>query len=172
MYQVGDNILYGIHGVCKIVATEKRLSDREMVEYLVLEPLGQDGTRFLVPSHNPAAMSKLRPVMTKAELEALLASPEVHRDGWIADENQRKQYYRSLITSGDRKALVCMVRAIHQQIQLLKETGKRIHLCDENFLRDAHRLIDSEFSLVLGIAPDQIEDYILSHLEIEEARPE
>lgn len=172
MYQVGDNILYGIHGVCKIVGREERLSDRKRVEYLVLEPLEQNGARFFVPMHNPVAMSKLRPVMMKEELDALLASPDVRRDGWIADENQRKQHYRSLITSSDRKALLCMVRTLHQRMLLLNVEGKRLHLCDENFLRDAQRLLDSEFSLVLGVSPEQVRGYVLDHMGLEEIIPE
>ena len=60
MYQIGEVVLYGIHGVCRVVDTEERVLDRKKVAYLVLEPLEQNGARFFVPSHNPAAMAKLR----------------------------------------------------------------------------------------------------------------
>ena len=81
MYQIGEVVLYGIHGVCRVVDTEERVLDRKKVAYLVLEPLEQNGARFFVPSHNPAAMAKLRPVMTKEELDRLLCSREVCR--WL-----------------------------------------------------------------------------------------
>ena len=172
MYQIGDNVLYGIHGVCRIVDTEERVLDRKKVSYLVLQPLEQNGARFLVPSQNPAAMAKLRPVMTKEELDALLHSPDVCRDGWIEDENQRKQHYRALITSGDRTSLLCMVRTLHRHRLSQKAMGRKFHLCDENFLRDAQKLLESEFSLILGIEPELVADYVLKQLEIDETIPE
>ena len=56
MYQIGDQVVYGIHGVCCVVEQEERVIDRKRVTYLVLEPVGQDGSRYLVPTHNAAAM--------------------------------------------------------------------------------------------------------------------
>ena len=32
MYQIGDRVVYGIHGVCGIVAVEHRKMDRKNVE--------------------------------------------------------------------------------------------------------------------------------------------
>lgn len=172
MYQIGDNVIYGVHGVCKIVDTEERVVDRKKVSYLVLQPVEQNGARFLVPSQNPAAMAKLSPVMTKEELDALLRSPDVCRDCWIEDENLRKQHYRTLITSGDRTSLLCMVRTLHIRRLSLKAAGRKFHLCDENFLRDAQKLLEGEFSLILGITPEQVAEYVLKQLEIEEIIPE
>mgnify|MGYP002517196277 CR=1 FL=1 len=39
------------------------------------------------------------------------------------------------------------------------------HLCDENFLRDAQRLLSVEFALVLGIAPEQVGEYVVRAME-------
>ena len=72
MYQTGDQVLYGIHGVCMVADLENRVMDGKTVVYLVLEPAGQSGSRFLVPTHNAAAMAKVRPVMSAEALENLL----------------------------------------------------------------------------------------------------
>ena len=42
------------------------------------------------------------------------------------------------------------------------DAGRKLHLCDENFMRDAEKLLNAEFSLVLNIAPNEVEGYILS----------
>ena len=109
MYQIGDQVVYGMHGVCRVVEEEKRVIDRKAVTYLVLEPLVQNGSRFLVPTHNAAAMAKIRNMLTKEELDEMLQSEVVRVDGWIRDENQRKQTYRELIGSGDRIRLMQML---------------------------------------------------------------
>lgn len=160
MLQVGTQVVYGIHGVCSIIDVEIKSVDRKRVEFFVLEPNEQRGTRFYVPTHNQAALAKLRPVLTPKELEALLASEDAHRACWIADENQRKQKYRELINSGDRAALISMIRSLHQHKQAQLEAGRKFHLCDENFLRDAKKLLNSEFSLVLGVPQAEVGAYI------------
>ena len=60
MYQIGDLVMYGIHGACKITDEEERRVDHKSVRYLVLEPLGQAEAKFLIPTHNEAALAKLR----------------------------------------------------------------------------------------------------------------
>lgn len=165
MFSCGDLVVYGIHGVCRIRGTELRSVDRKKVEYFVLEPIEQPGTSYYMPTQNPVALAKLRPVLSREQLDALLQSEEAGKDAWIADENQRKQRYRELIGSGDRAALICMVRSLHKHKQEQLAAGKKFHLCDENFLRDAEKLLSAEFSLVLGIAPNEVGTYIRNSIE-------
>jgi CarD family transcriptional regulator len=103
--------------------------------------------------------------MNRQELEALLRSEEVRQDGWISDENTRKQRYRELIVSGDRLALLKMIRALHIHKREQAKLGRKFHLSDENFLRDAEKLLNAEFSLVLGIDSAQVPEYIRSALD-------
>lgn len=165
MYQAGDRVLYGIHGVCSILDIEEKTVDRKKVSYYVLEPLDQQGTRYYVPSHNQAAVGKLSKLLSAEELNELLDAACVRGSDWIADESQRKQRYRELINSGDREALLGMIHALHRHKQLQAEAGRKFHLCDENFLRDAEKLLRAEFSLVLGIPQDQVGSYITEKLK-------
>lgn len=167
MYQTGNLVVYGIHGVCRIVELEERTVDRKRVQYYVLEPLEASGARYLIPTHNEVAVAKLRPVMSREALEEMLRSENVREDAWIADENQRKQHYRELINSGDRAALVRMVSTLHRHKAAQAAAGRKFHLCDDNFLRDAEKLLSSEFSLVLGIEPSQVGNYVLTAMRVE-----
>ncbi|MBR2075696.1 MAG: CarD family transcriptional regulator [Fibrobacter sp.] len=82
MFQTGDRVVYGIHGVCDIVGTEIQIVDKKEVVYLVLEPLAQPGSRYMVPSHNPAAMKKVKQILTCSELERMIRSEAVRTDCW------------------------------------------------------------------------------------------
>ncbi len=164
MFHIGDHVIYGIHGVCKITDVEERTVDRKHVTYFVLEPLEQTGARYFVPIHNEIALSKLRHVMTKEALVELLHSQQVRKEAWIEDENDRKQRYRELINRSDRVELLKMIRSLHVHKEQQAAAGRKFHLCDENFLRDAERLLNAEFSLVLGIEPGQVSAYVLSAL--------
>ena len=73
MYQIGDRVVYGMHGVCNVADLEKRSVDGKQVIYLVLEPTGQQGSRYLVPTHNQAAMAKVRPLLHREDLEGIFS---------------------------------------------------------------------------------------------------
>jgi CarD family transcriptional regulator len=164
VYSIGDRVVYGIHGVCSLIGTEVKTVDRKKVEYYVLEPLDQPCARFYVPTQNLAAVAKMRRPLDRQALELLLDSPEVREDGWITDENQRKLHYRELIGSGDRAALLCMIRTLHLQKKRITESGRKFHLCDDIFLRDAQKLLNAEFSLVLEMPQEQVSGYIRQRL--------
>lgn len=167
MFQVGNQVLYGMHGVCTIIDVEERVIDHKKIQYFVLEPTEQQGTRYYVPTRNQAALSKLQSIITWEELNSLLSSDEVQRDAWIPDENQRKQYYRDMITSCDRVALVRMVHTLHRRKQIQSAAGRKLHLCDETFLRDAEKLLGSEFALVLDLPREQVGSYVRTILKDE-----
>ncbi len=165
MFQLGDKVVYGIHGVCKILDIEQRIINRTKTDYYVLNPLEQPDTRFYIPVHNEAAVAKLRPMLTREQLDTLLHSDAADQNTWIPDENQRKQRYRELISSGDRAALICMVRTLYRHKHEQIASGRKFHLCDENFMRDAEKLLASEFSQVLDIPQDQVGNYIQSIMD-------
>lgn len=164
MYQSGAYVLYGIHGVCRVVGTEKQLINRKRTEFLVLEPLAQNESRFYLPTQNPTAMGKLKAVLSREEMLELLSSEQIRKDCWIREENQRKQYYRDLISSGDRTALLQMVSSLYRYKDEQMAAGRKFHQCDDNFLRDAEKLLSSEISLVMDFSPEEARDYLRSQL--------
>lgn len=166
MYQIGDRVVYGIHGVCEIVAVEKRSVDRKLVEYYALEPLYQRGTRYYVPTQNQAALAKLHPLLSRREMLELLDSEDARRDCWIADEGQRKLRYREILAVGDRAELLSMVGCLYRHKEAQAAQGRKFHLCDENFLRDARKVLDSEIALVLDMDLTQVGEYLLQHFTV------
>lgn len=164
MLQLGSLVVYGIHGVCTIADVEQRVVDKKKVEYFVLTPKDQPQARYYVPTQNQVALSRLHPLLTREALEALLTSPASYADSWIPNENLRKQKYKELINGGDRAALIGMILTLYKHKENQLAAGRKFHLCDENFLRDAQKLLNSEFSVVLGISQTEVSKYIESKL--------
>ncbi len=167
MIQNGDKVLYGIHGVCTVTDTQIQTVNHKKIEYYVLTPLDQPAARFYVPTQNQAAVAKLRPVLSAKALETLLRSEETHADCWIEDENERKLRYRELICSSDRTALIAMVRSLYKQKRKLLTIGRKFHLCDENFMRDALKVLATEFSVVLNLSLPETTQYLKEILDKE-----
>lgn len=168
MYAAGDHVLYGSHGVCRITALEDRKIDRKMVAYLVLEPLGQPGASYLVPTHNAVAMGKLSSVLSPEAMEALLSSEEIRAGEWIADGNQRKLIYRELLSGGDRVKLLQMICALYRHRETRLSEGKKFHQSDDNFLRDAEKLVCSEIGFVFGLDLSQSRTYLKEKLDVQQ----
>lgn len=162
MYQVGECVVYGPNGVCRIADTLVQTVNGNKTDFFVLEAVDRSGLRFFVPTNSPAALSKIRPVLKKEELIALLRSEKLHENCWENDEKNRKQLYRQLISGDDREALLQMIFSVYAHKQEVESLGRRLHLCDETFLRDAEKMINTEFSLVLGVSPDEVVEYILA----------
>lgn len=164
MYQAGEWVVYGIHGICRVVGTEKQLVNRKRTQYLVLEPLSQSESRFYLPMENPVAMAKLNAVLSRDALCELLASDQIRQDVWINEENQRKQCYRELITSGDRIALLRMIRSLYSYKEAQLASGRKFHQSDDNFLRDAEKLMASEIALVMQMSTEEARTYLREQL--------
>lgn len=165
MYSSGDCVVYGIHGVCRVVGFEKQLVNRKRTEYMVLEPLNNNESRYYLPTANPTAMAKLKSILSAEEMRTLLASDEIRKNCWINDENQRKQHYRDLISGGDRVTILQMVYSLYRYRAEQTAAGRKFHLCDENFLRDAEKLLASEIGQVLDMTPEAARDYLRETLK-------
>lgn len=153
--QVGETVVYGVHGVCKITGTEQRTVGGKHQAYLVLEPVYQRGARFLVPSDNEAVLRKLHPLLLPQDIQTLLASAAVHQNCWIADENRRKQEYKNLVANGSRETLLAMLYTLYQNQRKQRSLGRRCHICDERFLNDTEKQFAEEIAYSMGIEVEQ-----------------
>ena len=164
VFQVQQKVVYGIHGVCIIQQIQEQIIDYQKKLYYVLVPIERSDTQYLIPVDNEMAVQKLRPLLTKEELMHLLSHKALTEDVWIPEENLRKVRYKELINSGERPMLLAMVRTLRLYKKRQLEQGRKLHQCDDNFLRDAERLIYAEFSIVLDISPAEVENYLAQYL--------
>lgn len=162
--KVGGYVLYGKTGVCLVQEKKSIAIGKESDEYFVLCPVSDGRSSVFVPCGNEALVSKMCPLMTREEIDALLSVADSERLEWIEDRNQRMTFYRSVLSGNDRRMLIrlicCLFRKKHQR----QEQGKRLSTMDEATLQECMRLIDEEFSMVLDIPHSQVVEYILERL--------
>ena len=159
MYQIGEKVMYGVHGVCLVAAQEVKQLDRKSVAYLVLEPIGKNHTRYLVPAQNPAALAKLRRMLSREELYDMLESQEVKRGLWVEQENQRKQRYRELISGTDTLALMQAICAAYRHREAQTAARRKLHLCD------AEKILVEENMQVLNLTQMEATQLLRSKLQ-------
>lgn len=74
MFQVNDVVVYGLQGVCEIVGIDGQKVNGVIKNYFVLKPKNDKGATFYIPTWNEKAWSKMRKVMTKKDVDALIDS--------------------------------------------------------------------------------------------------
>ena len=159
MYGVGQQVIYGIHGVCRIIDREEKRVDRKNIPYWVLEPIRNPGARFYLPAENATALSKIRPLLDAQRLQTLIL-PENIPDVWIPEDNRRRQNYRQIVNGVDFSQILGMVVALHRHRLRQQENGRKLHMMDDNLLQDGWRILQMELSVVLQIPPEQVANYI------------
>lgn len=159
---IGSHVLYGKTGVC-LVQDKTKLSFGDGL-YYVLCPISDGRSSVYVPCDNPDLMAKMRPLLTKEEIDLLLSDADEERMEWIDDRNERSTRYRQIIGSGDRRLLIRQICCLYRKKHEKQELGKHLSAMDESVLQECMRLIDEEFSMVLDIPRSQVVDYILARL--------
>ena len=160
MFCVGQTVLYGSNGVCVVDdVTEKRIGKTKM-QYYVLKPLCNNTSTLFVPTANQQLVSKMRRILTEDEAEAILRDLPPCGD-WNDNKQERSEQFRAIITEGSCVELIRLIRLVrtHEQEQLAG--GKRLHITDERFLKEAEKMVCEEFSLVLHISRDEVLERIL-----------
>lgn len=160
MFRIGQKVIYGIQGVCSITAVDVKNINHRKVSYYVLEPEGQSGSVFYVPKENPVALAKIQPLLSKDEFTALLSQRHFQEE-WIEDENIRKQLYRNAVSGTDRAEIFGLVAMLLRRKKYAGETGKKLHQCDENFLKDAQKVLCTEYAAICGISFDEAKEFII-----------
>ncbi len=165
MYQVGEYIIYGTVGVCRVeaVGALDMRGVRKEVDYYTLSPVYQGGTIFI-----PIDTSVFhRPVLTREEALSLISKiPEIDGDVY-ENKNPRllNEHYQAYLKSGDCMDLVRVVRAIYAKGKSVSEKGRKLSQVDERSMQIAEQMLHNELATALEIEPGEVKDFITKTLE-------
>ncbi|MBQ7935967.1 MAG: CarD family transcriptional regulator [Clostridia bacterium] len=168
MIKVNDTVLYGVHGVCKVTATETKIVGGAEREYYVLKPVFDHSTVVYVPAWNEQLTAKLKRILSAEEIYEMIRSMPEEELLWVENENDRKRVYQEALVSGEREQLVRLIKTLHVRQQKRMEQKKALLLSDEKFMKEAERILYEEFAYVLRIDRDQVLPLIMQEVQVEE----
>ena len=166
MLTVGQTVVYGTQGVCTVKEISMLKLGKTKGEYYALSPIDDPGSTVYVPTANEKLMSKLRPVLTGEEADALITEAVREPLEWIESDAERKSACDDIVKNGDRKQLMRLVGMLYRRRELLKDQKKHFHNVDAQYLKTAERRLHGELAYALGIAVDDVADYIRSFSEV------
>lgn len=161
MYQVGEMIVYGGEGVCRVDAVGRLnmsgISKDKL--YYTLSPLYREG-KIYTPVDTPVFM---RPVISREEAEELIRTiPEIQA-ATCTERNLRilTEHYQSLIRSHQCVDMIQLIKAAYERRQAKRSQGVKPGQVDERYLKRAEDLLYGELAVALGIPRDEVCDYII-----------
>lgn len=164
MYNVGDMVMYGAFGICKVTAVEKRDFTGEEQEYYIFKHIYTDKNIFYVPTNNETALSKMHPICSKAEVDELISHMNSEGLIWIDNDIKRKEEYSRIIKDADRHEIIRLIKTLYLRRKELAESGKKLRSTDENYLSLAENMLFEEFAYALDIDKSEVVEYIENHI--------
>lgn len=168
MYHVGDLIMYGSTGVCRV--EELFTADGSRANYLekgsryyCLKPLYQTETIFTKAENSKVFM---RPIISKDEATRLIDSiPDIPLDPCKATSPQQlRQYYQIAAKSHDCADLIALTMSIYAKRQSAADRKKKFGLVDERYMKQAEDALHGELSAALGIPREDVSGYIATRV--------
>lgn len=167
MFYVNETVLYGTEGVCRIADIERKNFGGKQMEYYVLRPVYQDSSTIFVPLQNEALLKKMRRILSAEEIVEIIRAMPSEEYLWIEDEAERRETYKGILMDGDRGALVRLIKTLYAHQKKQQAKGKKLHISDERFLKEAEKILYDEFALVLNIKRQQVLPFILDQIQVE-----
>ena len=160
MFNIGDILVYGVQGICKIDSCETKQIGRQSADYYVLKPLFNESTAVFVPVENELLTAKMQAVLTKTQAEELVKRVEQIDIIKSNDENQKRELYKAILSSGDREKLIALIKTIRLERNIRRQGNKKLNINDEQTLRKAELLIYNELAFVFDAEPGEVKDMI------------
>lgn len=166
VFNIGEKVLYSVNGVCEITDITEKVFDKTVIRYYVLKPISNNEATLFVPVNNENLVRKMKRLMTCDQLDEVLNNVSVKDIEWNTNEAERKEEFRNIISFGNVSEILVLLKSIwlHRTVQSSK--GRKLHISDEMFLREAEKIIKEEISTVIGVEQDAVIPYIKNKILI------
>ena len=168
MYQKDDFIMYGSTGVCRVESVGPMEGSKDTSrEYYTLAPVFGRGVIY-TPVDTSVFM---RPVLSPEEVDALIdLLPELpDRVEGLTNLRLLSEYCRAVLDGHRSEDLLSLIKILHRRSVESERMGRRLGLTEMKYRKLAEELIHGEFAVALGIALEEVPEYISQRLSGEQA---
>ena len=159
MYGEGDYISYSAHGVCRIADVHSMDFGSGEQENLVIEPIVSGGATIYLPSSNQTVQTRMRPVLTREEIDVIISSVKNQQMPWPADRKVRMNQFQQILSRRDTRELLLLASCLHK-----RKIEKGLPASELETLHKVEGMVEQEFSFALHISRAEIGQYIRDRL--------
>lgn len=159
MFSIGEYVVYGSTGVCKIQSIEAKDVCGCEKDYYVLKPEYTIGSTVYAPVQNtPVAMRQL---LSAEEAMALIDSiPEMDELSLAKDRQELSQMYHSVLKSTDCTRLAQLVLTLYRKHRKATASKRGYSAAEKDIFNTAERVLLGELSVSLAVPIETVNTYI------------
>nr|WP_266138984.1 CarD family transcriptional regulator [Bacillus wiedmannii]MCX3314449.1 CarD family transcriptional regulator [Bacillus wiedmannii] len=152
MFQIGDNIVYPMHGAGIIEAIEEKEFSGKKQQYYVIK-MSISNMKVMIPM-GKILSSSIRPVTDILALKHIIHIFQHGESDRLLTWKQRYKVNTDKIKTGEIQEGAEVVRDL---MRMKKE--KALNTSDKKMLDNAHEFLISELGLIKGITENQIKSF-------------
>ena len=162
MFEVGDYLIYGLNGVCRVeaVGTMEMSGMPKDRLYYTLIPVYQSGCRLFTPVDNVKTV--IRPLVSREEALAYIDR--------IPDEKRRETLYKEVVRKCDPAEWIRIIKTLFLRKKARIQAGKKVTSGDEKYLRIAEENLYGEFAMALDMTKEETEKYVIERVKSAEEK--
>ena len=158
MFNVGDKVVYPMHGAGTIDSIDKKNILDEEVEYINISMPG--GVKVMVPS-NQASKQGLRNIISQNDVEKVFCVLETDETAMSDNWNKRYRDNMDKMKSGDIYEVADVVRNLS-----FKQKEKGLSTGEKKMLNNAKQILVSELVLVENASNTEIEKLVDNKIDV------
>lgn len=152
LFQIGDNIVYPMHGVGVIIAIEEKEISGEKQQYYVIK-MSISNIQVMIPA-GKILSSSIRPV---TEINALKEIIHIFHHGETDRLLPWKQRYKVNMEKIKTGKIQEGAEVVRDLLRMKKE--KALNTSEKKMLNNANEFLISELKLIKGITENQIKSF-------------
>jgi CarD family transcriptional regulator len=152
LFQIGDNIVYPMHGVGVIKAIEEMEISGEKQQYYVIKML-IGNMQVMIPT-GKILSSSIRPVTDIIALKHIIHIFHLGETDRLLPWKQRYKVNTDKIKTGKIQECTEVVRDL-----MCMKKEKTLNTSEKKMLDNAHKFLMSELGLIKGITENQIKSF-------------
>lgn len=164
MFEIGDYVIYGNEGVCKIenIGPMKLTGALRKKLYYTLVPLYTRDSKVYTPVDNEKII--MRSILTKDEAIELIDNIEDIDILWVPEEKNRETIFKEALKTCECKELIKIIKTLYLKKENRLAEGKKITASDEKYLHLAEDKLYEELAISLDMKKENMVDYIAARV--------
>ncbi len=165
-FSVGEKVLYNVNGVCEITDISEKVFNNSIISYYVLKPINNGDSTVFVPVNNENLVSKMKRLMTRSQIDEIISDVSEQETQWNVNDTTRKEEYKKAISLGNIREILLLLKSIWIHSVVQSNKGRKLHIMDEVYLREAEKIIREEISTVVGVEQEDVIPYLKNRILI------
>lgn len=163
MFNIGDMVFYGGHGVCEIEDITEMTVSKETKQYYRLKSHVQPKLQLFHPV--VTKLPKISKMMSKEAAENVLEIFKQEPTEWVARSIDRTKAHKKVLETKEQVQIAQMLNTILRKEVELKAEGKKLYAQDQEIVRQILPILCDEISISIGQTKEQVMEQIISNMQ-------